>query len=67
MHRRIRRWRLGGGGRAAAIDGSIGRRHGGVNGLNENSEYYRVEVATEDVFLSEPFDVFACIMHANNT
>ena len=56
---RIRRRRLGGSGRAGAIDGSIGHRHSGGNGLNDGSEYYRVEVATEDVFINEPFEVFA--------
>ena len=56
---RIRRRRLGGSGRAGAIDGSIGRRHSGGNGLNDGSEYYQVEVATEDVFINEPFEVFA--------
>ena len=64
---RIRRRRLGGSGRAGAIDGSVGRRHSEGNGLNDGSKNYRVEVATEDVFLSEPFEVFACIMHDNNT
>jgi hypothetical protein len=64
---RIRQRRLGGSGRAGAIDGSVGRRHSEGNGLNDGSEYYRVEVATEDVFLREPLQLFACIMHDNNT
>ena len=55
----IRRRRLGGSGRAGAIDGSIGRRHSGENGLNDGSKYYRVEVATEDAFSNEPFERFA--------
>ena len=35
---RIRRRHLGGSGRAGAIDGSIGRRHSGGNGLNDGSD-----------------------------
>ena len=56
---RIRQRGLGGSGRARAVDGSIGRRHSGGNGLNDGSEYYWVEVATEDVFMNEPFEVVA--------
>ena len=56
---RIRRRRLGGSGRAGAINGSVGRRHSEGNDLNDGSECYRVEVATEDVFINEPFEVFA--------
>ena len=56
---RIRRRYLGGSGHAGAVDGNIGRQHSGGNGLNDGSEYYRVEVATEDVFINEPFEVFA--------